>query len=111
MYMPPEIMKNTGSYDFKVDVWSSGVVAYILITGKPPFYGATKQQLSDSILNDEPNYLLSQFLEVSKECTDFLQNVLVKDPKKRFSAQQALDHPWLKDVEEILWSDDSLGKD
>jgi len=58
IYMPPEIVKNI-NYDSKVDIWSAGVVTYVLITGKPPFFGKSKSELYKAIENDEPNYLLS----------------------------------------------------
>lgn len=47
-------------------------MTYVLITGKPPFYGKTKDELYDAIQKDEPNYIMTQFLEVSADCTDFL---------------------------------------
>lgn len=46
--MPPEIIKNE-KYDSKVDVWSAGVVVYIMLTGKPPFYGASKDAVYKAI--------------------------------------------------------------
>ena len=48
IYMPPEILKNE-KYDLKVDVWSAGIVTYVLITGKPPFFGTTRDLLYNAI--------------------------------------------------------------
>jgi calcium-dependent protein kinase len=55
MYMPPEIVKRQ-CYDQKCDIWSAGVVIYILLTGCPPFYGESKQEVYESIRNNEANY-------------------------------------------------------
>lgn len=48
IYMPPEIVLEE-KYDAKADVWSAGVVVFVMLTGKPPFYGETKQQVYDAI--------------------------------------------------------------
>jgi calcium/calmodulin-dependent protein kinase I len=58
IYMSPEIVKNE-IYDKKVDVWSAGVVAYVLITGQPPFHAKDKEDLYKAIKTEEINYLLS----------------------------------------------------
>lgn len=58
--MPPEIIKEK-KYGNKVDVWSSGVVAYVLITGKPPFYGRDKNAVYKSIKNDDLNFNRPEF--------------------------------------------------
>ena len=50
IYMPPEIVSQS-EYDSKVDVWSAGVVSYVLLTGKPPFFGDTKEKVYNSIKN------------------------------------------------------------
>lgn len=57
IYMPPEIVLSK-NYDHKVDVWSAGVVTYVLITGKPPFYGKSKEELYLAIKNNELSFTL-----------------------------------------------------
>jgi calcium-dependent protein kinase len=64
IYMPPEIV-NQQKYDSKVDIWSTGVVAYILLCGKPPFFGDSKDQVYASIKNSELNLSSDDWTNVS----------------------------------------------
>ena len=99
LYMPPEIVKE-GNYDSKVDIWSSGVIAYILLTGSPPFYGKDKKSIWLSIVNKTPNFGKYK-KHLSEEAIDFTTKCLEKDPVMRSSAEELLQHPWLSEnVEE-----------
>jgi calcium-dependent protein kinase len=93
--MPPEIVNKT-NYDSKVDIWSSGVVAFVLLSGMPPFYANTKEEVYDQIKNAPLDLGISELSKISKDAIDFLSKVIEKDPSKRLSAKEALDHPWLK---------------
>ena len=66
MYMPPEIVKHQ-KYDSKVDVWSSGCVAYVLLSGKPPFNGKTKEQVYDRILRKDLEFKSREWKQISKD--------------------------------------------
>lgn len=85
-------------YDgYKADTWSVGIVAFILLSGTFPFFsgsGATEQETFKSILETP----LSVPKEVSQEGADFLKRILHKDPQKRLSLSDALDHPWMEKV-------------
>ncbi|CUG02083.1 protein kinase, putative [Bodo saltans] len=85
-------------YDgYKADTWSVGIVAFILLSGAFPFFsgpGATEQETFKSILETP----LSVPKEVSSEAADFLKRILHKDPQKRLSLADALDHPWMEKV-------------
>jgi len=94
IYMPPEIIREE-RYGNKVDVWSAGVVAYVLITGKPPFVGKDKADVYREIKTKELDYSIPEFKYISENCIDFLKNTLLKNPDMRISAQEALAHPWL----------------
>jgi len=78
LYMAPEIVKEK-KYDLKVDVWSIGVISYILLSGRPPFKGRSKQDIFNSILNDEPSFNHPIWEKVSRDAVDFIKACLVKD--------------------------------
>ena len=93
-YVAPEVLNATG-YDKEVDMWSVGVITYILLCGFPPFYGDTVPQLFEQILQGRFDYPEDYWAQVSESAVDFINHLLVVDKDKRFTAQQALAHPWL----------------
>ena len=95
MYMAPEIVKDE-HYDCKVDVWSIGVITHILLTGTPPFFGRTKIEIYDAILNRQPVFgrLKSQ---LTRSAIDFTLQCLEKDPKVRASADKLLQHRFISE--------------
>ena len=115
MYIAPEILlctKEKGYKGFPVDIWSSGIVLYILITGTLPFSfknssssinesGESKiedenntNELQYAIINNEPK----EIENISEEGKDLLRKILEKNPKKRITCEEILDHPWLKGI-------------
>jgi calcium/calmodulin-dependent protein kinase I len=92
-YVAPEVLA-CGPYDSSVDVWSVGVITYILLTGFLPFYDKNHVKLFEKIQNVDYNW--DDCPEVSPAAKHFIQHLLVKDPKQRFTAAQALNHPWVK---------------
>ena len=92
--MPPEIV-NKQKYDEKVDVWSAGVVCFILLSGKPPFIGNTKDEVYNSIKQVVHSYRSPEWSKVSSKAIDFIKKCLDKNPKTRLSAEDLLHHPWL----------------
>lgn len=99
-YTAPEVLK--GSYDQRCDVWSLGVIAYMLLSGSPPFYGPTSDAIHDMIQNQEPEFPSRKFSHVTDSAIDFLKKVLVKDPANRITPEAALQHPFIQN----LYSDD-----
>ena len=71
IYMPPEIVKHQ-KYDCKVDVWSAGVVAYVLLSGTPPFIGDSKDLVYEAIKNQDLDFSKSGWSKVSESAKDFL---------------------------------------
>jgi len=95
-YMSPELLR--GKYDQSCDVWSIGAVAYILLCGYPPFNGETDPDIFKAIERGDFSLSGKAWCDKSPEAKDFLECLLRKDPRKRFSAEEALSHPWLKNV-------------
>ena len=99
LYVAPEVLKlvlpDSPVYGNKVDLWSSGVVMFMLLCGYPPFWGKTMDKLLLSISGARPNFTYPRWEFVSEEATDLVQKLLEKDPSKRLSAREALLHPWL----------------
>ena len=91
-YIAPEVLKE--NYNEKCDIWSCGVIMYILLSGKPPFGGEDDEEVMANIAEGEADLECSPFNRMSKSAVDLLKKILVKDKKKRISAQEVLNHPW-----------------
>ena len=93
-YMAPEVIEE--EYDEKCDIWSVGVILYMLITKKAPFEANDKEKIMDKIVEEDYNKNSRKLLDVSEEVRDLIDKLLEKDPEKRPSAKEALEHPWFK---------------
>ncbi len=93
-YVAPEIL-NKVPYGKECDLWSIGIVAYIMLCGQPPFFNDDKFALYEEIKNGQPNYELDLWKQISPEGQDFIQRILVKDPMQRLTIPNMLAHPWL----------------
>ena len=96
-YMAPEIIKR--KYDEKCDLWSIGVIMYILLTGRPPFDGNDDDEILENVKKgvfDKSSY---PYPLLSSQSKDLIDKLLQYDPKKRISADQAIEHPWFKTAE------------
>lgn len=96
-YMAPEVFGKDSFYDSKVDVWSLGVITYILLYGCYPFDGKFLSHIEDRIKAGLYTAPLPLKNAVSEEAKKFLEYVLVVDPDSRPAAESVLQHPWLKD--------------
>ena len=93
-YVAPEVLKQK-PYGKECDYWSIGVVAYIMLSGVPPFYSEDTFKLFDQIIKCEYDFNDKYWSHVSREAKDFISKILVKDPKKRMNPEQMLAHPWM----------------
>ncbi|GFZ06357.1 calcium-dependent protein kinase (CDPK) family protein [Actinidia rufa] len=94
-YVAPEVLHR--SYSLEADMWSIGVITYILLCGSRPFYARTESGIFRSVLRADPNFDDSPWPGVSAEAKDFVRRLLNKDHRKRMTAAQALTHQWLRD--------------
>lgn len=93
-YVAPEVLAQK-PYSKAVDCWSIGVIAYILLCGYPPFYDENDAKLFEQILKAEYEFDSPYWDDISDSAKDFIQNLMEKDPNKRYTCDQALIHPWI----------------
>ncbi|CAN7062966.1 hypothetical protein IGI04_016981 [Brassica rapa subsp. trilocularis] len=94
-YMAPEVLKQ--SYGPEIDIWSAGVILYILLCGVPPFWAETDHGVAKAILKSVIDFRRDPLPKVSSNAKDLIKRMLHPDPKRRLTAQQVLDHPWIQD--------------
>lgn len=96
-YVAPEIL----SYDpitLATDMWSLGVITYVLLSGYSPFGSENKQQTFCNITQATLDFPTEIFDKISKEAIDFMQKLIVKEPSERLTSRQARNHPWLAKI-------------
>jgi len=98
-YMAPEVINR--NYGEEADVWSCGVVAYQLVTGRLPFVDKVNQrpnakEVFRAILEDPIDFKSEPWPRLSAECRDLVMKMMNRDPSKRITARAALLHPWLQ---------------
>ncbi|XP_068940659.1 serine/threonine-protein kinase DCLK3 [Petaurus breviceps papuanus] len=96
-YVAPEILSEKG-YGLEVDMWAAGVILYILLCGFPPFRSQERDQeeLFAIIQQGHFDFLSPYWDNISEAAKDLVRQLLVVDPKKRYTAHQVLEHPWIK---------------
>lgn len=93
-YIAPEVLH--GTYDEKCDVWSTGVILYILLSGCPPFNGANEYEILKKVEKGKYTFDLPQWKKVSEPVKDLIRKMLTYVPSMRISAREAVEHPWIK---------------
>uniref|UniRef100_A0A224XSU3 Calcium/calmodulin-dependent protein kinase type 1 n=1 Tax=Panstrongylus lignarius TaxID=156445 RepID=A0A224XSU3_9HEMI len=93
-YVAPEVLAQK-PYGKAVDVWSIGVISYILLCGYPPFYDENDANLFAQILKGEFEFDSPYWDDISDYAKDFIRQLMCVDVSKRFSCRQALQHPWI----------------
>ncbi|GER34915.1 calcium-dependent protein kinase family protein [Striga asiatica] len=93
-YVAPEVLSGR-EYGEKVDVWSAGVILYIMLAGVPPFYGDGPAETFEAVLRGNLRFPTKIFRSVSAEAKDLLRKMICRDVSRRLSAEQVLRHPWI----------------
>ena len=93
-YIAPEVLNK--NYNEKCDIWSCGVIMYILLSQRPPFGGRDDYEIMETVKTGKYDLTSPPFDTISEEAKDLIRKALTMDPTKRISAEEALNHPWFK---------------
>ncbi|KAL5998606.1 Calcium-dependent protein kinase 15 [Asimina triloba] len=94
-YVAPEVLRR--NYGMEIDVWSAGVILYILLSGVPPFWAETEKGIFDAVIKGHIDFTSEPWPSISQSAKDLIRKMLTKDPKKRITAAEVLEHPWMRE--------------
>ncbi|XP_040989274.1 calcium-dependent protein kinase 1-like isoform X1 [Juglans microcarpa x Juglans regia] len=94
-YVAPEVLRR--NYGAEADIWSIGVILYILLSGVPPFWGENEQSIFDAILRGHIDFSSDPWPSISSSAKDLVKKMLQEDPKARLTSLEVLDHPWMRE--------------
>ncbi|XBJ18858.1 hypothetical protein VPH35_009927 [Triticum aestivum] len=94
-YIAPEVLKR--NYGPQADIWSVGVMLYILLCGVPPFWAQSEHGIFNSILRGQVDFNNDPWPRISGGAKDLVRKMLTSDPRRRISAHDVLNHPWIKE--------------
>lgn len=93
-YVAPEILEGT-PYDMQADMWSLGVIVYIILGGYPPFIEQNQRELFRKIRKGQYQFHAEYWGQVSDDAKDLIRSLLVVKPSERYSAEHALSNKWI----------------
>ncbi|KAF7840628.1 calcium-dependent protein kinase 2-like [Senna tora] len=94
-YVAPEVLRR--SYGKEIDIWSAGIILYILLSGVPPFWAETEKGIFDAILEGKIDFESQPWPSISDSAKDLVRKMLTQDPKKRITSAEVLEHPWIRE--------------
>ena len=89
------------NYNSKCDIWSAGVITYILLSGMPPFNGASDSEIFKKVRSGHFSFSDKSWATVSAKAKDFITKLLTFKAEDRPTAEQALKHPWIAELSHI----------
>ncbi|CAK9139652.1 unnamed protein product [Ilex paraguariensis] len=98
-YVAPEVLRRR--YGKEIDIWSAGVMLYILLSGVPPFWAETEKGIFKAILEGDIDFESQPWPSISCGAKDLVRKMLTQDPKRRITSAQILEHPWIKGGEAL----------
>ncbi|KAA3481516.1 calcium-dependent protein kinase 1-like [Gossypium australe] len=93
-YVAPEVLRKR--YGPEADVWSAGVILYILLSGVPPFWAENEQGIFEEVLHGDLDFDSDPWPSISESAKDLVRKMLIRDPRKRLTAHEVLCHPWIQ---------------
>uniref|UniRef100_A0A7N0V1U6 non-specific serine/threonine protein kinase n=1 Tax=Kalanchoe fedtschenkoi TaxID=63787 RepID=A0A7N0V1U6_KALFE len=93
-YVAPEVLRKC--YGPEADVWSAGVIIYILLSGVPPFWAESENDIFEEVLHGDLDFSSNPWPKISPCAKDLIRKMLVRDPKLRITAHEVLCHPWIQ---------------
>ncbi|XP_044461344.1 calcium-dependent protein kinase 1-like [Mangifera indica] len=93
-YVAPEVLKKL--YGPEADVWSAGVILYILLSGVPPFWAETEEGIFEQVLHGDLDFDSDPWPSISESAKDLVRKMLDRDPRRRLTAHEVLCHPWVQ---------------
>jgi calcium-dependent protein kinase len=98
-YIAPEVLKEV--YDEKCDIWSCGVILYIMLCGYPPFNGESEKEIMKNVMKGIYDFPEEEWSCVSNEAKELVSKMLKYDPRKRFSAKECLLSNWIQKNQDV----------
>ncbi|CAI9771782.1 unnamed protein product [Fraxinus pennsylvanica] len=94
-YVAPEVLRR--NYSAEADIWSAGVILYVLLSGVPPFWGENEQVIFDAVLRGHLDFSSNPWPSISSSAKDLVKKMLQADPRHRLTAVEVLQHPWMRE--------------
>ncbi|XP_065869299.1 calcium-dependent protein kinase 24 [Euphorbia lathyris] len=95
-YMAPEVLRR--NYGAEVDVWSTGVILYILLCGVPPFWAETEEGIAHAIIGGDLDLTREPWNMISQDAKNLVKDMLDANPYSRLTVKEALEHPWIRNA-------------
>ncbi|KAJ3671053.1 hypothetical protein LUZ60_008479 [Juncus effusus] len=94
-YVAPEVLRR--NYGAEADIWSAGVILYILLSGVPPFWAENEEGIFDAVLRGHVDFFSDPWPSISSQAKDLVKKMLRQDPKERLTAAEILNHVWIRE--------------
>lgn len=101
-YIAPEVLQ--GSYTEKCDMWSIGVILYIMLSGRPPINAPNEDAIIAKVKKAKWEFKGSIWNNISEEAKDLISKLMEKNTQQRISAVDALQHPWIKNKVKVTYN-------
>jgi len=93
-YVAPQVL--AGKYDQLSDLWSCGVIMYVMLCGYPPFFGETDAEVLSKVRLGNFSFNAQDWKNISEDAKNLIRMLLKMNPRDRYTAEQALNHEWIK---------------